>query len=218
MDKYTGQTIGIYTVLDKNKEKTNDGHVLYTCRCNVCGGIFNRRMSEIQRRHDRCKHIYTCWGMERLGKIFNNMVRRCYNSKSRDYQWYGGKGIRICDEWVANPIKFEEWSLNNGYSDSLSIDRIDPTKNYSPDNCRWIPLEENSRKAGKVNWITIDDICLTGQQWSKKLKLGRNRINTLIRAHGLEKTILLIRAIIKNPELKDKYPLNVALMHIYNIK
>lgn len=78
------------------------------------------------------------------------MRRRCNNPNSPKYEWYGGMGVRVCDEWN-NPFggfeNFYEWAMSNGYDDSLSIDRINSDGNYCPENCRWIPIDKNRRMA-----------------------------------------------------------------------
>lgn len=84
----------------------------------------------------------------RLYKTFTNMRQRCYNSKCPDYCFYGGKGITICDEWLNDFTSFYKWSMEHGYADELTIDRINPDKGYSPDNCQWITFSENRERAG----------------------------------------------------------------------
>ena len=73
----------------------------------------------------------------RLYRIWKGMKQRCYNPKTENYQNYGGRGITICDSWRCDFPAFRDWALANGYSDDLSIDRIDNDKGYGPDNCRW---------------------------------------------------------------------------------
>lgn len=74
-----------------------------------------------------------------LYKRYVDMKARCYNHNSCNYKYYGAKGIKICDEWLGiDGFKhFKEWSLNNGFSPKLSIDRINNDGDYTPDNCRW---------------------------------------------------------------------------------
>ena len=72
------------------------------------------------------------------------MKHRCYNLEDKKYYRYGGRGISICDEWL-NFDNFAKWSLNNGYADNLSIDRINNDGNYEPSNCRWTNNKQQCR-------------------------------------------------------------------------
>ena len=83
-------------------------------------------------------------------KILSGMKVRCYNPNNPHYKWYGGRGIKVCDEWLGKEgaLRFVEWAMENGYRDDLTIDRIDPEKDYSPDNCRWISSIDNSSRNG----------------------------------------------------------------------
>lgn len=73
----------------------------------------------------------------RLYNIYYNMRARCYNAAHNRYQYYGAKGVVICDAW-ATYYQFKQWAIGAGYAEHLSIDRIDPTGNYKPSNCRWV--------------------------------------------------------------------------------
>lgn len=75
------------------------------------------------------------------------MRSRCYRKSATGYRYYGGRGIRVCDAWRDDSNAFVEWGLSNGYALGLTLDRIDPDKDYSPDNCRWIPRSENCARA-----------------------------------------------------------------------
>lgn len=85
--------------------------------------------------------------VRRLRGVWYGMRSRCYRESSAGYRYYGGRGIRVCDAWRDESDAFMGWGLANGYALGLTLDRIDPDKDYSPDNCRWIPRSENSARA-----------------------------------------------------------------------
>jgi len=87
--------------------------------------------------------------------VWNSIKQRCYNKKSEKYHVYGGKGIKVCEEWIHDFSKFRDWAISNGYykqskttpfKEKLSIDRKDPDQDYTPENCRWITISENSSR------------------------------------------------------------------------
>lgn len=82
---------------------------------------------------------------KRLYRIWEAMKSRCLNPNREAYKHYGGKGVKVCLEWL-NYAVFRDWALINGYADGLTIDRINNDGNYEPFNCQWITLSENARK------------------------------------------------------------------------
>ena len=226
---HIGETHGIYTIVDMLNEKDKYGHWIYVGECKECGykkyshyGGFARK----DRNATSCKHLtlgtnknvpITKWEDGRISRVYQKMKQRCYNEHNKDYKWYGAKGIKICDEWLYNPKSFEEWALKNGYKNNLTIDRIDQNKDYSSNNCRWIPLIENSRRAGIVNWITIDKETLTGRQWATRLGLGSLTIDKYIKRYGLETTKKLMIEMIKSPPSTKYRKPKQTWFSVYNI-
>ena len=95
--------------------------------------------------------------------IWINMKTRCYNSNVAGYKDYGGRGIKICDEWRYSFKTFYEWAIKNGYTDSLTIDRINVNGNYEPNNCKWsskIEQANNKRTTVWINGMSFRRYCL----------------------------------------------------------
>ena len=90
----------------------------------------------------------------RLYSIWCGIKKRCNNPKEKCYPYYGGKGVKICDDWSNNYNAFQSWSMSNGYSDSLTIDRINNSGNYEPNNCRWITHDEQQRN--RINNVRVE--------------------------------------------------------------
>ena len=99
------------------------------------------------------------------------MKERCYNKNSISYKLYGGRGIQICNEWLKSFETFYKWSVNHGYSDNLSIDRIDENGDYCPENCRWADkyTQANNKRNNIV--ITFNGETHTLPEWARKLDL-----------------------------------------------
>ena len=91
----------------------------------------------------------------RLYGLWCTMKSRCYNPNMTSYEYYGGRGITICDEWRTSYAAFKEWALENGYKQGLTIDRIDVNGNYCPENCRWATRKEQNRNTRKNRIFTI---------------------------------------------------------------
>ena len=115
----------------------------------------------------------------RLYKTWQNMKSRCNNPKASKYRFYGGKGIKVCQEWAEDFQKFYDWSIKNGYKDDLTIDRIDSDKDYCPENCKWATYkEQNSHlkysnpKAIKPCKIRYNGLEMNLTEWAKLLGMN----------------------------------------------
>ena len=125
-------------VCDCGVEKSIRGSDLLSRRTRSCGCF----RSEVQIMDGKLHQAM----YPRLYRIWKRMRCRCSNPRTKDYRYYGAKGVTVCKEWN-DFTPFADWALAHGYRDGLTIDRIDSSGNYCPENCQWISRSENSRRA-----------------------------------------------------------------------
>lgn len=161
----TGQVFGRLAVLGfSHMNKSGKSHFICLCECgnittpsganlkngnsSSCGCLHNELLSENNKIQKIGNKNNLSHGLSHslLYQKYLDMKKRCYNSDRSDYKYYGGKGIRICDEWIKDFGKFYCWAIENGWEVGLTIDRIDPERDYSPDNCQFVTQSENSKR------------------------------------------------------------------------
>ena len=108
----------------------------------------------------------------RLYGIWAGMTNRCYNKNDPHYSRWGGKNIFVCDKWRNNFQTFYNWAISNGYSDELTLDRIDNDGNYEPSNCRWATISEQNRNKKNVKFIEYNGKSQLLEEWSKELGIN----------------------------------------------
>jgi len=117
------------------------------------------------------------------------ILQRCTNPNSHSYRWYGAKGITICDEW-RHFKAFKAWALASGFKPGLSIERIDNSKGYCPENCKWIPLNNQGKNRSNNHYITFNGETKTLSDWSRHLNIKKTTLShRLIRGWDEKRTL-----------------------------
>lgn len=173
-----GYTFNGCVVVSKSDEHSSK-YICWNCLCK-CGNSFVASGANIRKGHtkscgcyqkERASQVKKTHGKTntRMFSIWQKMRARCSNNKSKDFKNYGGRGIKVCESWETSFECFYEWSTNNGYTEKLTIDRIDVNGNYEPNNCRWVNRKIQNRNRTNNNIIEFrgEKLCLA--EWSDKL-------------------------------------------------
>lgn len=174
--------------------KTNDGHSFWECKCD-CGKICKKNSRNLKSGNTKscgcykkiCKKLnakynysvnrslYRCWGA---------MKNRCFNEMDKHYIYYGGRGIKVCDEWKDSFENFYNWSIANGYKEEKlpsgrnkwTIDRIGNNGNYCPENCRWVDKYVQSNNKRNNRFITYKNQTKTLAQWAREFGISSSAL------------------------------------------
>lgn len=154
-------------------------------------------------KHGLSKHpLYTVW---------NNMKTRCYKEYHKEYKYWGGRGINICDEWKENFYCFYKWAMTNGYKQGLQVDRINNDGNYSPENCRFVSGRINSlnkrKQENSSSGYTGVGFCKHAQKWYSRIKI-----------HGSNISLGYFSSRIKAVLARDFYIIENTLINEYGVQ
>ena len=191
----TGLKFGRLTVIKlDHKKQRNDKRgtrCYWLCECD-CGNITTVLTEALKSGHTKS---CGCLGKEkrleankthnltnnRIYSIWHGIKARCFNNNEKAYKNYGERGITLCEEWKNNFMTFYNWSINNGYQDNLTIDRINVNGNYEPNNCRWVNQKQQSRNMRKNHNITYkgETHCLA--EWAEILDINYSTLTERVR-------------------------------------
>lgn len=119
----------------------------------------------------------------RLCTVWSTMLHRCEDPKREKYPSYGGRGIKVCDEWH-DVDAFVDWAESSGYSEGLQLDRIDNDGPYSPENCRWVTAKENARNRRDSKRLTLLGMTKTVAEWCEVVPISRFTLYSWYSRHG----------------------------------
>ena len=193
----TGKKFGKLEVIGVHD--TGSRKTYYVCQCD-CGDIKVVRADAlisgatkscgcIKKEQDKinlsANHKHKMSGT-RIYETWQDMKRRCYNKQNARYDRYGGRGITVCDEWLNNFQSFYDWAISNGYSDDLTIDRIDNDGNYEPSNCRWSTAKEQCNNRGSNINITIGNATKSLMRWCEIFNVDYKKVYARYKRNGYE--------------------------------
>lgn len=172
----TGKRFGRLTVVSR-AENSKSGKTRWRCKCD-CGNECVVHGDSLKSgntkscgcvRRESSHNKATTHGMSDtpLFAVWWAMISRCKNPNNKSYKNYGGRGIRVCDEWT-DSSKFFEWAIKNGYAEGLTIERIDVNGGYEPSNCTWIPKEKQARNKTNNRMIEINGERKCLAQWCEE--------------------------------------------------
>lgn len=178
----TGQKFGRLTILSVYHKEIHLPHRIYKrlwvdCLCE-CGNFSNHQKHKVVTGHTKsCGCIppssYRHGFHEHpLYAVWEAIVQRCTNPKSQVYSYYGGRGIKMCDEWRSKPESFISWALLAGWKKGLTIERNDVNGNYEPGNCSIATWAQQSRNTRRNKRYTFNGKTLILKDWAKELGIS----------------------------------------------
>ena len=191
MDDLTGMRFGRMTVLSyRGLHVTPCGTVrrLWECRCD-CGTVKTVQEPNLKNgstkscgcwKHERIKAHNTKHGgvHDRLYGIWKSMKYRCNNPKDSHFGNYGGKGIKVCDDWN-DYANFKKWAYENGYEEEAqygecTLDRIDNNGDYEPSNCRWVDRTTQANNTSRNRYVEFQGKRLTIAEFARVMNIDKN--------------------------------------------
>lgn len=172
---------------------------LWKCRCD-CGKVVVKMREAVKKdyscgcmKKERQKQSSTIHGGSntKLYGVWQTMKNRCYNKNVATFPNYGGRGIKVCDEWNDDFASFKMWADESGYKDGLTIERINNDGNYEPSNCRWATIMEQSHNKRNNHYVEYKGRCYTLAELGRLVGVDRRTIaDRLKRGLSVEEAIV----------------------------
>ena len=154
------------------KRFVTTGAAIRSGHAKSCGCLQRKTAGQLNRTHGGSR--------TRLFRIWTSMRYRCENELLASYKDYGAKGITVCKEWQDFAL-FREWALSHGYSDELTIDRLDNSKGYSPENCRWVTRVEQNQNTTRTHRINYNGAFITAAEAARIVGVSRSTVAEWVR-------------------------------------
>lgn len=178
----TNKRVGYLTILYLNESGENKRtEWICKCDCGVIKSISACRLLSNKTKSCGCMASYMTskskiiHGLShtRIAGILNGIIQRCVNPNVKKYNIYGGRGIRVCEEWLNNSSSFFNWAFANGYSEELQIDRIDVNGDYEPSNCRWVTAKQQCYNKRTNVYVTYRGVTKTIAEWCIEINISQ---------------------------------------------
>lgn len=203
VDNLIGQKFGMLTVIARAENK--DRSAMWICKCD-CGKIKENPVCGWSLKSGKTRSCGCLYKGSKKGRVITHgktntelyrrychIIDRCYCESHTAYKNYGGRGIKVCDEWRNDFNAFYEWALSNGFSKELTIDRVDVNGSYCPENCRWVSMKEQCNNRRNTVKITIKGQTKSVSEWAELNNLDRTTLKWRLK-HGWKEEDLLIPA------------------------
>ena len=185
----TGNKYGKLSVISRDLNRESN-RAYWFCKCE-CGNEISTTSQRLRRgtskscgcsRNEYIGKANTKHGMTgtRIYKIWCHMNERCKAKTHKQYSDYGGRGIKVCDEW-SDFSTFFNWAKNNGYKEELTLDRIDNNGGYFPSNCRWADVFTQQNNQRRTVRISVGDVTKTLSEWSNETGIKKATIYSRLR-------------------------------------
>jgi len=198
-DDFAGRRFGRLVAIERAPNDVK-GRTRWKCVCD-CGAITTPMAAHLKRgttqscgcmKRELDSEKYTTHGKScsRLYSVWANMKDRCENKNNHAYESYGGRGIKVCDEWQ-DFRNFLEWSLTNGYKEAASrgkctLDRRENDRGYEPSNCHWVTMKEQGNNRRTNHMLTFNGKTMSLAQWAEELNISKSTLcNRIARGWAL---------------------------------
>jgi len=192
-----GQRFGMLTVIQETEPLKKCRRFL--CKCD-CGDVKPHKLIFLtsgQSKSCGClrkktfvaRNTFHGKSRTKLNAVYQAMKQRCENPNNVNYKHYGGRGIKVCDEWLNSLMAFYNWAIENGYKEGLSIDRINVDGNYEPSNCQWVSMKKQSRNKRDNVYVEFNGKNQCLQDWAFELNINISSLTKRIRKWGIERAL-----------------------------